>query len=239
MNNQINSLNDLMRVVRESKNEIPEIWYRGQSNSDYKLCPSLLRYSNGLEKEWYIFETYRKFAQNIQKSHNTEWELLIDMQHYFVPTRILDWSESLGIALFFAVQNHKKGVNAGLFLLDPNKLNAKSSKRGIPCMPDNPMNLSYKRMYIDHDPYPVPHPIAIKSNYSNARVLAQRGMFTIHNDSRRGIEEMYPDVVTKYIITEEAVPEVQEFLDIANINVSTIFPDFYGVANYIKDTLNY
>ena len=237
MDNQITSLSKLISVVRECKERIPEIWYRGQGNGNYKLCPSLLRYPNGLENERKIFETYRKFAQKLQPSHKNEWELLIDMQHYFVPTRILDWSESLGIALFFAVTNHRNGEDAGLFILDPIALNAKSGKQGIPCMPDNSMNLFYEKSYLNKDPYPAPHPIAIKSNYLNDRVMAQRGMFTIHNDSNNGIEEKYPDVVGKYIITEKALPEIQEFLEMANINVSTVFPDFYGVANYITESL--
>lgn len=238
MENRIESLSDLMKEVRESKNSSPEIWYRGQANVNHKLIPSLSRYLNGLDREEQIFETYRKFAQKLQPEHKNEWELLIDMQHYFVPTRLLDWSESLGIALFFAVMNHKAGEDAGLFLLNPVALNAESRINGIPCMPDDSMSLSYVDSYIRKRPYPAPHPIAIKSNFINERVMAQRGMFTVHNDANIGIEEGYPSVVKKYIITEQAMPEIKEFLDMANINISTVFPDSYGVANYIKDSLD-
>lgn len=34
---------------------------------------------------------------------NSEWETLIDMQNYGVPTRLLDWMSNLGIALYFAL----------------------------------------------------------------------------------------------------------------------------------------
>lgn len=234
---KINELRELFQEIKYLKKDHSELWYRGQANAEYKLVPSLARYQNGFEIEKKIYETYCTFAKKLTPNHTNEWELLIDMQHYFVPTRLLDWSESVGIALFFAVMNNKAKRNAGLFILDPVLLNLKSRKNGIPVMPTNTMGLSYVKSFIDKEPYPVPHPIAIKSTFLNERVMAQHGMFTIHTDTCEGIEELYPDIVRKYTFTDNAIEEITDYLEFANINVSTVFPDFYGVANFIKGFL--
>lgn len=234
---EITSLSDLLSEIMEIRGNQTELWFRGQSNANYKLIPSIIRTEMGLRNENAIFETYRKFAQKLNPGHNDEWELLIDMQHYFVPTRLLDWSESLMIALFFATMGHNDGEDAGLFILDPIRLNQKSGKNGIPNMPFDKMGLSYKEAYIEKIPFPAAHPIAIKSSYLNDRVMAQRGMFTVHTDRKNGLEEEYPDVVKKYCISDNAIAEIKDLLYVSNINESTVFPDFYGVANYIKDTL--
>jgi len=231
---EINTLKELFQEVKALKKDHSELWYRGQQNATYKLVPSLARHPNGFEMENKIFETYCSFAKKLTPTHTNEWELLIDMQHYFVPTRLLDWSESLGIALFFAYMNNKANQNAGLFILDPIELNKKSNKYGIPVMPENTMGLSYVKSYINKEPYPVPHPIAIKCSYLNDRVLAQHGMFTIHTDTKEGLEDLYPEVVKKYTFTTNAIEDIAEYLEFSTINVSTVFPDFYGVASYIK-----
>lgn len=75
------------------------VWYRGHPDVDHYLLASLLRYKNGLEKEHYLFNTFQKFSDRIFKRRASEWETLFEMQHYGVPTRLLDWTESFGRAV--------------------------------------------------------------------------------------------------------------------------------------------
>lgn len=230
--------NELIDIVKKKKDSLPaghEIWYRGQNNSDYSLLPGLFRKStlNSIhEKE--IFNTYKKLSKRLSFSQDNEWNLLIDMQHYFIPTRLLDWSESLGVSLFFAVANHQDDNDVALFLLDPLELNAYSKKDGVPTVPDDNMGLSYVENYINKNPFSPVYPIAIKSLYTNNRILAQRGMFTIHGDNLNDIERLCPNAVTKIIISNDTIPEIMEFLELANINEITVYPDFNGIADYIR-----
>lgn len=233
----VNSWNNLLDVVKKYKSELPnnrEIWYRGQSKAEYSLLPSLFRNEKGIDKEKDIFNTYRKLSQHLKVFHQNEWDLLIDMQHYFVPTRLLDWSENLGIALFFAVANHQEDSNLALFLLDPIELNLYSSKAEIPIVPEESMGLSYVENYINKKPFPPGYPIAIKSQYVNDRIMAQRGMFTIHGDNLEDIENLCPKAVKKIVISNKIIPEIKEFLEFANINEFTVFPDLHGISNYIR-----
>lgn len=106
--------NNFLSLIKEAKAELgnPEIlWYRGHPNSEYYLLANLLRYKNGLEKEQLLFNSFHKFSDRILKRRDSEWETLFEMQHYGVPTRLLDWSETFGIALFFAAHdNQSHGV---------------------------------------------------------------------------------------------------------------------------------
>ena len=236
---EVSTWNELIDVVKKQNESLPaghEIWYRGQNNSNYSLIPGLLRrkYASNKINEKEIFETYKKLSQRLSFAQDNEWDLLIDMQHYFIPTRLLDWSESLGIALFFAISNRQEENDMALFLLDPFELNKYSEKQGIPTVPDDNMGLSYVENYINKSPFPPQYPIAIKSLYTNNRILAQRGMFTIHGDNTNDIEKLCPNAVNKIIIKQEVVPEIMEFLEFANINEITVYPDFNGIADYIR-----
>ena len=229
---------ELISIVKKHKDSLPaghEIWYRGQNDSNFSLLPGLFRKnSSKIINEKEIFNTYKKLSQRLSFSQDNEWNLLIDMQHYFIPTRLLDWSENLGVSLFFSVANHQKDNDIALFLLDPLELNAYSKKNGIPIVPDENMGLSYVENYINKNPFAPEFPIAIKSLYTNNRILAQRGMFTIHGDNLNDIEKLCPNAVTKIIISNNAIPEIMEFLDLANINEITVYPDFNGIADYIR-----
>lgn len=236
----IKNWNGLLSEIKEYQKSLPEnteLWFRGQGDAKYVLLPSLFRFKNGEEKEKEVFDTYKRLSQRLLLSHKDEWESLIDMQHYFIPTRLLDWSENLGIALFFAVSSHSEGNDIGLYLLNPIELNLYSKKEGIPIVPSENMGLSYVENYIRKTPFPPRYPIAIKSNFINERVLAQRGMFTVHGDDLTELESLCPKAVRKFVIANDAVPEIKEFLEIANINEFTVFPDLHGLSSYIRTIL--
>lgn len=67
--------------------------------------------------------------------------------------------------------------------------------------------------------------------------MAQRGMFTVHGDNLTALEELCPKAVKKFVIANKAVPEIKEFLEIANINEFTVFPDLHGLSDYIKKSI--
>jgi len=161
------------------------------------------------------------------------------MQHYWIPTRLLDWSEVVGVPLFFSARyNHtfEEKQDIALYVLDPLKLNSKSSKNFIPQLPGTP-NFDYQKIYFDKEPYATTYPIAITPNFNHNRLLAQRGVFTIHPDTEKSIEELCPDCLVKIIIAKSAIPEILEFLELANVDEMTIFPDIQGAAEYLKSLL--
>jgi len=83
------------------------IWYRGQPNAHWAPVPAVFRSNNG---EYYdeknILNDIRYRCNDQQIENRSDFDLLCQMQHYGLPTRTLDWTEGILIALFFAVEPH-------------------------------------------------------------------------------------------------------------------------------------
>ena len=67
---------------------------------------------------WNFLPPYVPEIRNIKK----DLDRLAYMQHYGVPTRLLDWTDSILIALYFSVSQHPN-ENGNLFVLNPRLLN--------------------------------------------------------------------------------------------------------------------
>jgi len=93
-----------------------ETWFRGQSDCHDKLSPSIFRADKYDEAKMYQ-EFVRKYPEH-SSSHKTIFEWLTLMQHYGLPTRLLDWTTNLLVALFFAV-NDEKNKDGAVFAFNP------------------------------------------------------------------------------------------------------------------------
>ena len=97
--------------------------FRGQENPNWELKTSIERtidfYSDfeyekteGYEtqEKWMLYEFKKKFPLYANKlpKHNDNFEWLAIMQHYGSPTRLLDFSNSIFVSLYFATINTKK-----------------------------------------------------------------------------------------------------------------------------------
>lgn len=82
------------------------VFFRGQTNADYLLIPNSLR--ENPENEHLMIEAFsRRFFDELNKCY-TSMEKLMLMQHFLLPTRCLDISESPLMALYFACSHMKK-----------------------------------------------------------------------------------------------------------------------------------
>jgi len=216
-----------------------EVWFRGQGCSHYGLEPSLFRVSNGIDREKEIYDTYVKFADRIELAKSDEWLNLVNMQHHGIPTRLLDWTDNLGVALYFAVTSRDKDRPMSVFVMNPRELNVLSHVNDIPDFPNNPMGLSYIGNYVNRPP--LQYPIAIKCNYVNERIWAQRGMFTLHGGKKgTGIitaAELNEINIYKIDILPDAVDSIINYFAVSGINHYTLFPDIQGIARYINGLL--
>lgn len=83
------------------------LFYRGHSRLNYLLQPGIKRDCNWLENENVMYhELLVRCAQYFTHCH-THLDYLVEMQHYGLPTRLLDITENPLVALYFACCSNK------------------------------------------------------------------------------------------------------------------------------------
>ncbi|MCS4436675.1 FRG domain-containing protein [Aquiflexum gelatinilyticum] len=93
-------------------------FYRGQSNSNWGLEPSLYR-NNLLKKEGVLISEFLRVAP--QHFENLSYfDTLVKMQHYGLPTRLLDTTLNPLVALFFACHGDEQKAQDGSVYIFPN-----------------------------------------------------------------------------------------------------------------------
>jgi len=112
----------LRQELCQPDEEFAEVWCRGQESARWQPVPGIFRPDDGPFDEASIVHDFRVLAPDNHHDHRSLFDWLCLMQHYNVPTRLLDWTENLLFALYFAVGASGAGVGQ-VFLLAPRRLN--------------------------------------------------------------------------------------------------------------------
>jgi hypothetical protein len=104
---KITSVWEFLKVVDElPRKRGSSLYYRGHSNSAYNLEPSLFRSNSCLKKEHLMFREMLKENPRHFSEDKTTFEKLAKMQHFGLPTRLLDITKNPLVALYFACVAH-------------------------------------------------------------------------------------------------------------------------------------
>lgn len=111
------------KLTRESglRQTTSSLWWRGQSDASWPLIPTLYKSSVNSDLEGELIRNFKlkslPFLGRNVPSRAIEW--LFRMQHHGAPTRILDWSESPLVALYFCVANFERAKEGAVWALHP------------------------------------------------------------------------------------------------------------------------
>jgi len=169
----------------------------------------------------------------------SEWMFL--MQHHQVPTRLLDWTESALIALFFAVYNKNTCIHPCVWMLDPFALNELTTEQRAVHQPWSRTAEEYFANAVDPKPsFKNNLPLAICALHRHRRMSSQQSCFTIHGLDSASIEEQTRKTLVangrliKYEFNPEARADIILDLKVLGITYSVLFPDLDGLARDIR-----
>ena len=255
---QANSVTEYLKHIERFK-EYPEIYYRGQLEKYSTMPPSVARDHGYSSNESAIYHEAISLKQDEFIHLNTPLERLAKLQHYGIPTRLVDVTIDPLIALYFAVENTDDPSPGNIFLYLGNGLPANSMKTNVlsilPTLPSLQTELiiaEYEKLYgeklsqekvleLVDTPTIVQYSDVIKE--TNPRLYSQSGTFLICGNkvidgaitrSLTSLDSVTPSTVIR--IPYEYKKAVKEELDLKHsINETTVYPELLSVANYIKE----
>ena len=195
-----------------------DVIYRGHSNKDWELKPSIGRYYTGDWKfvaadERKAFEEFKRLSIphiKYQPSSDIEWLCL--MQHHGCATRLLDFTTNPLIALFFA--------SDPTIPEDGEVVIARYSNKNENIDDVNLFSRIYSFAY-----YP-PH--------ITERIIGQSGCFVYCNQPNQSLNSKQ---VNRFPVAKKHKFEIRHELKTLGITYSNLFPGLDGICRDLNDSL--
>lgn len=218
-----------------------EVWFRGQStcNANWKLRPALFRAPTRTNETLlvnnFMLKAHLRYPRCPPESDRASW--LCIMRHYGLPTRLLDWTESLLVALYFAVGHENYNERATVYALSPKRLNESFAEAGGPLLLSSQSVQQEILNPLFEGRQVASKALAVVPPEVDARIMMQQSVFTIH-----GTEQALEDIpandhfLIRYVIYKEASQEMRKELRALGVRRSTLFPDLENLAKDIADS---
>lgn len=277
LEDQVDTIDDWANVAGCSKYR----WiYRGQKKASYnctfkssleRLFERMKKYSNLENKDIRVFERaivsefkrrFHQFSNYIPKDdHNLKW--LSIMRHYGAPTRLLDWTYSFYVALYFALEDADGdaavyGLRTG-WLRDEGVNQLKHhgwDEETIGWLTEKPpfggVHTAFNKIFLLGNPISTAFPVC--PSRMTERLTVQKGTFLCPGDISKSFDANisamsgYQDKnnVVKYVIPSECRVDFLRELYNMNISRTSLFPGLEGFSQslnvyhhiYIKENLD-
>jgi hypothetical protein len=258
----------IQKIFDIEKNESCEVFYRGHSNRlSYKLEPSLFR--RDTKGNYLYLQNEDILYRELLVSNSIDFQgdvytldRLVRMQHYSLPTRMLDITSNPLISLYFACSSQQNSEGEVIiFTIDISLIkyfdsDTASCISNLARLPQNVKdNIDYssndfnnqesiqkllhlikeEKLYFMANiiPEDLQKIICVKSKMTNNRIISQSGAFLLFGHEAIMNERGLEGIGIKRIsITNK--DNILKELDSLNINERTMFPYIENSAKYIR-----
>lgn len=222
------------------------VLFRGQPASKDNLHCSLGRLPADFDAaniENNLYYDFVSLGGPLLTDITSSWDILFLMRHHGLPTRLLDWTDTLGVAVYFALAGRKDTEDGSVWLLEQYRLNGQSTGKELVYNPKLDFMFDYRAAYLGSgeledrkraESFFKGGVASITPYRSNSRLLAQKGMFTLHHRIDKPLDELFPECVRRVVLPRSAFEEAAEFLVLAGVNEFSMFPDLDGLCRYLK-----
>ena len=233
-----------------------ERWYRGERDASWNIQPKIFRIAYDERDLTNRFRVLAKSRHPNTPEYNNYGLFLSLMQHYELPTRLLDWSTSPLIALYFAIQDHiyerqTPEIDASVWILDPYRLNRiQTGNASTPSIEGDSVRKFLRPAFTDYVPAPPPGPdhllrfpdgadedrvCAVMGAETDVRIFSQQGCFTIHTTGKP-LQQSHRsnEYLSRIIIPGRHVKNIAKELVLCGFRKSTIFPDLVNLSRDLR-----
>jgi len=230
---------NILNEVSEFQKGKQFTWFRGQNKSDYQLNSGLYRKQLKRPRDYIATELYYyTMFQRMGYIHHKEsdWNLLFLMQHHGVKTRLLDWTESFAVALYFAYEGWEYDKETSVvWLLDPINLNKLTLDEPIFYIPSERYEDFIRNKPEFHD-----NSLSLYPLRNSSRIVSQQGMFTIQGKAAIPLEQEFDaklqamGILKKIELSSDIKDDICLFLKQSGISDFSLFPDLDGLSKHIN-----
>lgn len=243
---EISSIADLLSFIQGKFEPCKEtVWYRGHCNASWTLTPSLYRKPYKLAHESSLITRFQQNALPLCGHRPiSSWEWLFLMRHHGCPTRLLDWTESPLVALYFACELGGKAdrSDGDLWCLRPTKFNETWGMMGshagqIPSFGVGTHLDEYSPEKVNSAPGLQRPPAAAIAPREAGRMTVQQSVFTIHHVKVKAIETYEGDHLTRLRIPLAKKDAIRRQLAALGVNRLSIYPELDSVARVANESV--
>lgn len=210
--------------------------YRGQASSSWNLDASITREPKYLDNEGDMYYDILSLKPDAFQNDQTVYERLITMQHYGMPTRLLDVTRNPLVSIFFACNNMERKENDGvIFTFKPEKksefLNFEDKK-----LEDLTILFNYGNSKETEESKDFLAKIwFIKGVAKNQRINSQSGDFIFVGNGDDVKQKLHQLPKMSIIIDSKSKEVLIEQLESLNIHGGAVYPDLTHMSNYIRN----
>ena len=213
-------------IIKELANISSSFWFRGHADIRWKLKSTAAR--KNLKKHEIIrlrleFEKRTSFLQPGSYPLNRA-KCVFLMRHHGLPTKIMDWSRSPLVALYFAVQDMEYTKRDGcIWQLKKSSIDDSLNLETLLKCDDTKEGIKDSEKIIP-----------IHSPYTNQRMVNQQSQFVLHQ-SYEDLGNTDNKKLKKIVIPKETKPFLRTMLQTFGIDRSFVFPDIDNICAQIKE----